>query len=131
MDILLLSRLSKTSKPSDLFRAFDEISGQLEQSNLPENTSFEDVGAKWTQEAGVPVVTVTRNYALRNVRVTQERFYNHPKERKSDTRWWIPLTWMTASSQDSHLEWMYEDKTFAVDAGADDWILFNRNSTGN
>jgi len=127
----VFSRVFKTSKPEDFFKALDYVNNQLEKSHLPKGVSFKDVGKQWTQQAGSPLVTVTRDYASGTVYFKQEPYFNNT----GSSRWWIPLSWTTASSldisaQDGPQDWFYEDKSIQLNLRADEWILVNINTTG-
>jgi len=123
-----------TAKPADLFLALDEVNSLFRDSHLPSNVTFGEVGATWTTQAGVPLLTVKRDYASGAIHITQERFYQKPDNKKQGYRWWIPLTWTTASAPDHSLngpqDWLYANKTIQLNIAAGDWLLVNSNATG-
>jgi len=121
-------------KPSDLFYALDEVNMQLGSSHLSQQKTFEEILTAWTEKPGVLAITVTRDYSSESVSVKQERFYYNSTKERQDTRWWIPLTWATASSPIDPIngpqDWLHEDKTLSLNVTSEDWILFNINATG-
>jgi len=55
-------RSMKTVKPADWFEVLDRTVYDMNEDILPENVTFGDVGTSWTEQAGFPLVTITRDY---------------------------------------------------------------------
>jgi len=121
-----------TVNPTDFFAVLDEVNSQLGGGHLPRGITFQEVGRQWTEQGGLPLVDVHRNYSSGVVYISQEPYIRDYRE---IPRWWIPLTWSTGSTVDSSplegpQDWLYEDKVLNLNINPSDWLLVNINSTG-
>jgi len=114
----------------DLFAA---LAPHVPTGLLPEGVSFAQLMDTWTMQAGVPVLTVTRDYQAQTAQVGQDRFgINGPEQ------WIVPVT-LTSQSQlnfddQSPKNWLMtaEEQIGAAEGvpAADEWILLNIKQTG-
>lgn len=85
----------------------------------------------WVYEPGYPVVTLTRNSA--SVVLTQERFFLDPAY-SDDTKWYIPITYITETSSSKNSIWLMPDKPLVLSISDlkinNTWILFNNDQKG-
>ncbi|CAG0923104.1 unnamed protein product [Notodromas monacha] len=126
----------QTVREEDLFLALNTAA---EEAGLGLEYSVADLISPFTNQAGVPLVTVTNTGVKENGKsvytVSQRRLLNvMNNEHNDDTLWPIVLTWATSSAPD------FEDKTpkaylteasmTVTIAGDDDWVLFNNKRSG-
>lgn len=97
----------------------------------------------WSQQAGFPVVTVTRNYnqgSTQNVTLSQERYFTTPPASPVNQTWWIPINYATAQNAN------FDDTTADVwfpqnhqlgnltiqvpSLNESDWLIVNKQETG-
>jgi aminopeptidase N len=85
----------------------------------------------WTLQAGVPVLTVTRDYSGQTALVAQKRFSVNGAE-----LWIVPLTWTTQAQLDFNNQtpaaWLMTAETELVGGvpPANQWLLLNVQQTG-
>lgn len=94
----------------------------------------------WTRQAGIPFITVDRNYDDRTNQVTlrQARYYGSQPSNPANTTWWIPYNLATPSNpgfENTRAEgWIPQNSTsweITVDSlGADDYLLINKRAAG-
>nr|CAD7455286.1 unnamed protein product [Timema tahoe] len=129
---------NSSADAEDLFDALNE--------QYLEALSLHDIDVKtvmntWTLQMGYPVLTVTRDYSLMRVTVSQERFLLRPAINGTDThdyKWWIPLTYTTKSELNfvdtETKQWLTateESKQLTTPIiNQEDWIIFNIQETG-
>jgi len=129
----------KNANPDHLFDAMNYEAKMA--GKLPSGVTFHQIGSSWTAQAGAPVVKVERDYTFNRVSFRQERFFLSPPTDKEllNTRWWIPLRWVTKSKPDTNTfepkEWLRGDTVDEVltrpsGATASEWILLNPSQTG-
>ncbi|KAH8382805.1 hypothetical protein KR009_005335, partial [Drosophila setifemur] len=113
----------------DLFASFQESADELGYT-LP--TSVNNIFSSWSQQAGYPLLTVTRNYQTGAVTITQKR-YVEDKDDANQKTWYVPVNFATASNPDyrdtraSHyLMNVTETVISDVASTSDDWLLVNK-----
>ncbi|KAH8382804.1 hypothetical protein KR009_005334 [Drosophila setifemur] len=116
----------------DLFASFQESADELGHT-LP--TSVNNIFSSWSQQAGYPLLTVTRNYQTGAVTITQKR-YVEDKDDANQKTWYVPVNFATASNPDyrdtraSHyLMNVTETVITDVASTSDDWLLVNKQNT--
>ncbi|XP_034247408.1 aminopeptidase N-like [Thrips palmi] len=128
----------KTGSPDGLFRAMN-VEAVAASSPLPPNTDFATMAKTWTEQAGVPVVTVTRNTAQGAVTLTQEQFFYETPEDQQKTLWYVPIPDIVNPktkdwTKTAPVRWLTPDApTIAdldVDASATEWIVVNPRQIG-
>ncbi|KAH8298427.1 hypothetical protein KR044_002485, partial [Drosophila immigrans] len=117
---------------SDLWQAMQEA--------VDANASMPDVRVAtvmdtWTQQAGYPLVSVTRDYSTASVSVNQTQFLlPNGVEDYSDNCWWIPLTFVTqqqANFDETQAQFWLDcsnssrNITLLKRPSPDEWIMLN------
>ncbi|GJQ73767.1 hypothetical protein Trydic_g18708 [Trypoxylus dichotomus] len=115
------------SQPSDLYSALSNFA----PDSLPANLS--DIMASWTEQAGYPVVTVSRNET--HLTLTQKRFLLSSSA-SSDLKYYVPITYTTAGNpnfQDTTVtKWLLPDNDLIIELEEEtvDWVIVNLLETG-
>ncbi|KAH8298703.1 hypothetical protein KR018_005325 [Drosophila ironensis] len=111
----------------DLFAAFQESANEL---GLVLPTSVDNIFSSWSQQAGYPLLTVTRDYSAGTFTVTQRRYL--ADDNTNDKTWYVPINFATASKPDyrntsaSHYL-LNTTETVISDAAVsgEDWLILN------
>jgi hypothetical protein len=122
---------------------------------LPDGVELKTIMDTWALQAGVPLVTVTRNYDTNKATITQvqytnndvlsfikkmyslliiqKRFFNLPNDNAHPEKYWIPLTKTEQDvAETNDVTWLYDqDLTLNDMPGNDKWVLFNNRKNGN
>ncbi|GAB0097805.1 hypothetical protein DMENIID0001_134770 [Sergentomyia squamirostris] len=125
----------KSAEPKDLYESLQEAAD--EDHALRENIKIEDIFRSWTEQPGLPLVTVLRIYERNEIVINQQRFLSSREEHDPDgLSWFIPISSITASSpymkDTKPLTWLRqgtrevvltpsENRTWT----SEDWVLFN------
>ncbi|EDV42535.1 uncharacterized protein Dana_GF18037 [Drosophila ananassae] len=114
----------------DLFAALQE---SADEHGLSLPTSVDNIFSSWSQKAGYPLLTVTRNYATGTFTVKQQRYL--AVDDSNQITWYVPINFATASNPDyrntsaSHyLLNTTEVEISDVAIASEDWIIFNLKS---
>jgi aminopeptidase N len=109
---------------------FAALESYVPSGLLPSGVSFAQLMDTWTLQRGVPVLTVTRDYAGQTALVAQQRFGVDGAE-----QWIVPLTWTTEAQLDFDTQtpsaWLMTAET-QLEVGvppADQWLLLNVQQT--
>lgn len=94
----------------------------------------------WSQQAGFPVVSVTRNYnegATENVTLSQQRYFTTQPSTPDNSTWWIPINFATAQRSNfdntSADAWFPQLVNFTIEVAsltANDWLIINKQESG-
>ncbi|XP_049762531.1 aminopeptidase N-like [Schistocerca cancellata] len=116
----------------------DDLLTSLVEAATEANLSFGgnnllDILHSWTNNAGYPVLRVTRDREANTATVTQSRFLL--TEETTDTpQWIVPLTWAMTVDQlenTSPQQWLKAGATVTLqDVPGDGWLLLNNQRTG-
>lgn len=79
---------------SNLFASLEQAA--KEDAVLPVTFSMHDIFGSWSNQAGVPIVSVRREGD--EFYFTQTRFFAEPQEDPLDSSWWIPISFSTPSN---------------------------------
>ncbi|CAG0919573.1 unnamed protein product [Notodromas monacha] len=118
---------------------FTALNNAAEAAGLGLEYSVSDLISPFTNQAGVPVVTVTNTGAKENGKsvyaVSQRRLLEvMNNEHDDDTLWPIALTWATSSDPNfddkTPKTYLTEASTTVTIDGDDDWVLFNNERSG-
>ncbi|GJQ73766.1 hypothetical protein Trydic_g18707 [Trypoxylus dichotomus] len=115
------------TQPSDLYAALSNFA----PDSLPANLS--DIMESWTEQAGYPVVTVSRNGT--QLTLTQERFLLSSSA-SSNFKYYIPITYTTAENvnfQNTTItKWLLPDDELIIELEEEsvDWVIVNLLETG-
>ncbi|KAH8335665.1 hypothetical protein KR074_008769, partial [Drosophila pseudoananassae] len=115
----------------DLFSSLQE---SADEHGLSLPTTVNNIFSSWSQQAGYPLLTVTRNYASGTFTVKQQRYL--ADDDSNQKTWYVPINFATASSPDyrntsaSHyLLNTTEVEVSDVAIARDDWIIINKKSS--
>lgn len=113
-----------------------------EDSAIPADIDIATTMGSWSQQAGFPVVTVTRNYnqgSTQNVTLSQERYFTVQPTTPDNTTWWIPINYATAQNPNFENttadEWFPQNqRNFTIQVpsltSANDWLIINKQESG-
>ncbi|XP_034245486.1 aminopeptidase M1-D-like [Thrips palmi] len=127
-----------SGSPDLLFRAMN-AEAALSGPSLPPGADFATMARSWTEQAGVPVVTVTRNAERGTATITQEQFLYGTPDDEQAMLWYVPIPEVvTASTGDwtktAPARWLTPDAPTIADleiaASANEWIAVNPQQTG-
>lgn len=92
--------------------------------------------SSWSQKAGYPLLTVTRDYASGTFTVSQQRFVNDKNATNTNT-WYVPINYAVSSNYDyrnttaSHYLLNTANTSITnVNIDSGDWLLLNKQSSG-
>ncbi|XP_062537673.1 aminopeptidase N-like [Armigeres subalbatus] len=78
---------------------FDSLEQAVkEDSQLPQDLTIHEIFRTWSNQAGAPVVTVTRVGDTDEFLFNQERYYTTAPKTPGQESWWIPISFFTPSS---------------------------------
>lgn len=81
-----------------LFEALDLQLWLENEFIIPDTTNVSTIMSSWTRQAGLPIITVERNYVdgTDQVNLRQRRYYNpQPPFDPENSTWWIPYNYAT------------------------------------
>ncbi|GJQ73763.1 hypothetical protein Trydic_g18704 [Trypoxylus dichotomus] len=121
------------AQPSDLWRGLQAAVDELDAEILGDFT-VEEIMETWNSQAGFPVVDVSRNNNGRIV-LSQSRFFLNTTTDSTNTRWIIPINYVTSSNVDftdtKPTLWLTTaSQTTDIEIAEDEWIILNKQSTG-
>ena len=88
----------------------------------------------WTRQAGFPVLSLSMNKGVVNLR--QDRFLlRNQKSMATNTTWWIPITWTTEKNPNFNSTqpkyWLGgKNGKLEINSGTDQWVIFNIQEAG-
>ncbi|KAH8232570.1 hypothetical protein KR032_009615 [Drosophila birchii] len=105
---------------------------------LPKSYDIKSIMDSWTLQTGYPVINVTRDYAAKTAKLSQQRYLLNTEIARAHRGgcWWVPLSYTTQAEQDFNntapKAWMEcgkegqsLPKTIKDLPGADQWVIFN------
>ncbi|XP_058178358.1 aminopeptidase N-like [Anopheles ziemanni] len=117
---------------SNLFDSLDQAA--KEDKALPANLSMHEIFGSWSNQAGVPIVSVRRNRS--EFYFTQTRYYAEPQEDPLNSSWWIPISFSTQSNtayEKLPAFWMpphISEVSYSIPLAEGETVTFNPHSTG-
>ncbi|CAG5120980.1 unnamed protein product, partial [Candidula unifasciata] len=130
----LLKHKYGNAETSDLWNSFQEV------SSLPSHLTVKQIMDTWTNQMGLPVVTVIRREG--KIHLSQQRFLlmgslghtDAAKEKFQSPygyKWIIPFTYKTSNQNEEHLLWLseHEDQVEFSDESAT-WLKANVDTQG-
>ncbi|XP_025997141.2 aminopeptidase N [Solenopsis invicta] len=121
----------------DLWKALQDA---LDESDVPhDHFKVKDVMDTWFKQAWYPLVTVHRDYATGEIKITQEIFTpknNFNYRGNMAEAWWIPINFATQSNLDFSstlaTHWLKPQYNYITINGVNinDWIIVNKHLTG-
>ncbi|XP_065073169.1 aminopeptidase N-like [Ochlerotatus camptorhynchus] len=122
-------------EPQDLFDSLQKAA--TDDQVLPPDSSMTHILASWSNQPGVPVVSVRRTPGSDDVIFDQKRFFTSAQPPENNQTWWIPIFLYTNSSGGSNektsLFWMPQgtkEVTHNIPTQEDDVFLINPAQTG-
>lgn len=114
---------------SSLQTAADELNHRLP-------VTVASIFSSWSQKAGYPLLTVTRDYSAGTFSVSQQRYLNNRTTVNTDT-WYVPINYAVSSAFDyrnttaSHYLLNVANTSITdVNIASDEWLLLNKQSSG-
>ena len=109
------------------------IQKEVDSESFILNAPIKTIMDIWTKQAGFPVVSIFIKEG--KATLSQKRFLlRNPDSVPTNLLWWIPITWTTKSNPDFvntiARQWIYDNETIEIQAGNDDWIVFNIQGAG-
>nr|ADI48182.1 membrane alanyl aminopeptidase 2 [Chrysomela tremula] len=117
-----------TSVPEKLWNV---MSNYTLSDNLPSNVSFLEVIDNWSNKAGFPLITASKNGT--DVILTQKRFLYFDTD---NTQWYVPISY-TLSKDENKFEnistniWLQPNTTQVIKnvLGSNEWIILNNKAS--
>ncbi|XP_055847857.1 uncharacterized protein LOC129913294 [Episyrphus balteatus] len=122
---------------NDLYGALQTVIDEDEQNVFKYSDKISSIWRSWTVNAGIPIVTVTRNYDNGTITFRQRSNSKH----HSHERWWIPLSFATASNPNfdqteadiilpPHKELTLHINDINLNITNNEWLIVNKQQTG-
>ncbi|EDW84908.1 uncharacterized protein Dwil_GK12888 [Drosophila willistoni] len=115
---------------------FDAIALAAREENHAVPALIVDMLASWTNQGGVPLLTVERNYNDGTFTIKQEA-YTNDKDYESSKLWYIPFNFAIQSNPDFRnteaTHYLVKEAEISVNETgltAADWLILNKQSTG-
>uniref|UniRef100_A0A182IYB0 Aminopeptidase n=1 Tax=Anopheles atroparvus TaxID=41427 RepID=A0A182IYB0_ANOAO len=118
---------------SNLFASLEQAA--KEDAVLPLTFSMHDIFGSWSNQAGVPIVSVRREGD--EFYFTQTRFFAEPQEDPLDSSWWIPISFSTPSNtayEKLPAFWMpphVSEVSYTIPLAEGETLMFNPYATGD
>ncbi|XP_022221227.2 aminopeptidase N [Drosophila obscura] len=129
----LVANQYSAANPTQLFEAI-ALAAVEENHAVPALVT--DMMGSWTNQGGVPLLTVERNYDNGSFTIKQQT-YTNDKDYTSDKLWYVPVNYVDASNPDFRnteaTHYLLNQSQISVpDAqlAADNWLILNKKSTG-
>ncbi|BFF91421.1 aminopeptidase N [Drosophila madeirensis] len=129
----LVDNQYSAANPTKLFAA---IARAAVEENYEVPALVIDMMASWTNQGGVPLLTVERNYQDGSFSIKQET-YTNDKDYKSEKLWYVPVNYVDASNPDFRnteaTHYLLNQSQISIpDAklAAENWLILNKQSTG-
>ncbi|XP_024878008.1 aminopeptidase N-like [Temnothorax curvispinosus] len=123
-----------SATPDDLWEALQDA---LDESDVPhDDFKVKEVMDTWFDQARYPLVTVNRDYATGEIKISQEIIKHQTIDNNENEAWWIPLNFATQSNLDFSstlaTHWLKPHDVDVKIEGIDtnDWIIVNKHLTG-
>lgn len=137
---MYLYRAYSSADDSDLFKHLDRV---IKEDNiLPDTLNVSSIMSSWTEQSGLPIVHVFRNYNSGTIELTQQRYFTEQPNTIDTQTWWIPLNFATANNSDfsdtiadiwfpmNTTSYKMEPNDGLLSWTNTEWIIFNKQSTG-
>ncbi|KAH8236553.1 hypothetical protein KR026_005123 [Drosophila bipectinata] len=112
-------------------KLFEGIAKAAVEENYAVPATIAEMMGSWTDQGGVPVLTVTRNYENGSFTIRQDT-YTNDKDYTNDKLWYVPVNYADASNPDFRnteaTEYLLKQREITVNAGLDNanWLLLNK-----
>lgn len=105
-----------------------------EDKTLATDINMHDLFASWSNQAGHPFVTVTRDYMTGNVMITQQRDFGRDTRADDTTTFWVPYNYATSKNPNFNETiadgWMNQKtKVLQLGLSTEDRVVFNKQHT--
>lgn len=103
------------------------------------NEDLKTIMNSWIYQEGHPILHVKRDYLNQTIEIKQERFYlgeSFQKRNFNNQTWYIPVNYATEKTPDFNTTvpnfWLKDvSVNIFIPAESEQWILFNKQQTGN
>jgi len=116
-------------------KLFEGIAKAAVEENYAVSATVADMMGSWTNQGGVPLLTVTRNYENGSFTIKQS-VYTNDKDYTNDKLWYVPVNYADASNPDFRnteaTHYLLKQAEIRIDANLDhsNWLILNKKSTG-
>ncbi|XP_017058620.1 aminopeptidase N [Drosophila ficusphila] len=116
-------------------KLFAGIAKAAVEENYAVPATVANMMGSWTNQGGVPLLTVTRNYENGSFTVRQS-VYTNDKDYTSDKLWYVPINYADFSNPDFRdteaTHYLLNTPEISIDAKLDNanWLILNKKSTG-
>ncbi|XP_017073636.1 aminopeptidase N [Drosophila eugracilis] len=120
------------ANPTKLFEA---IAKAAVEENYAVPATVANMMGSWTNQGGVPLLTVTRDYSNGSFTVKQS-VYTNDKDYTNDKLWYVPINYADYSNPDfrnteaTHYLLNTSELTIYADLDEANWLILNKKSTG-
>lgn len=132
-DFLIFSKFSCVDE-RDLFQSLQEEVNKADGNIFQGESTIDKIFSSWTQQKGVPLVSIKRNYDTGEISIRQS--FNN-----TDALWFIPVSFATRSNPDftrtsaDYIMPAVREVTIKLSdlniiLEKDDWLLVNKQRTG-
>ncbi|KAH8346509.1 hypothetical protein KR084_001696 [Drosophila pseudotakahashii] len=116
-------------------KLFEGIAKAAVEENYAVPATVANMMGSWTNQGGVPLLTVTRNYDNGSFTVRQS-VYTNDKDYTGDKLWYVPVNYADHSNPDFRnteaTHYLLNQSEITIEAGLDqsNWLILNKKSTG-
>ncbi|XP_017124110.1 aminopeptidase N [Drosophila elegans] len=120
------------ANPTKLFEA---IAKAAMEENYPVPATVANMMGSWSNQGGVPLLTVTRNYNDGSFTIKQSTYTNN-KDYTDDKLWYVPVNYADFSNPDfrnteaTHYLLNQTELTIESQLDSSNWLILNKKSTG-
>ncbi|XP_043463932.1 aminopeptidase N-like [Leptopilina heterotoma] len=117
----------------------DILFKSLNDAWAEKNQDLKKIMDTWVTQSGYPVITVTRDYAKKSAKITQQEFFAKKTTTKSEKKWTIPINFVSQTDLDNKninteaTNWFKsEDDQLDIDlkTNKEHLVIFNKQQTG-
>ncbi|XP_055525840.1 aminopeptidase N-like [Wyeomyia smithii] len=128
----LMENQFQSVNPANLISAIEYA---VNSTTIPEtNITYEDFVTSWTEQAGYPVLEIRRNYALGELIISQDRFFNNKIVNNDPTVWTVPYNLADQTTADfDNLDWNWLTSRavrLSTNVSDQNWIIANKQQIG-
>ncbi|XP_044314598.1 aminopeptidase N [Drosophila rhopaloa] len=116
-------------------KLFEAIAKAAVEENYAVPATIANMMGSWSNQGGVPLLTVTRNYESGAFTIKQST-YTNDKDYTNDKLWYVPVNYADFSNPDFRnteaTHYLLNQSELTIDANMDqsNWLILNKKSTG-
>lgn len=131
--LILINDFSSKFNVADTNDFLETVQDVMDRESYTLDYDLKSIMDKWIHTEGFPILHVKRDYMNKTIEIMQERFFSD--EKPSSQTWLIPINYATERKLNFNKTipdfWLKnETGNFSVDAESFDWILLNKQQTG-